>query len=274
MPRNTLSKLVEQPTVLPIKPLRFRSIWISDIHLGIRDCKAEFLLDFLESTESQYLYLVGDIIDLWNLKNGWYWPQSHNHVLRKILKKAERNTKVIYIPGNHDEVFRDYCGIAFGGINIVQDAIHTMADGRRFLVMHGDEFDIVMQNKRWLAIIGDKAYGNLLTLNRWFNNLRKKFGFSYWSVSAYLKHKVKNAVSYISNFEQASAYAARRRNVDGLICGHIHKATIEQIDSILYCNDGDWVESCTALVEHHDGRLEIIHWADQSQVQILAGVAS
>lgn len=254
------------PNVLPMKPWRFRSIWISDVHLGMRDCKAEFLLDFLDSTESQYLYLVGDIIDLWNMKNGWYWPKSHNNVLRKILKKAGNNTRVIFIPGNHDEVFRDYCGISFGGIEIMQDAIHVAADGRKFLVLHGDEFDLVTQNRRWLAIIGDKAYDKLLVVNRWFNNLRRRFGFPYWSVSAYLKHKVKNAVSYISNFEQVSAYEARRRDVDGLICGHIHKATIENIGDIVYCNDGDWVESCTALVEYHDGSLGIVHWADEGKI--------
>lgn len=250
---------------LSMRPLRYRSIWISDVHLGLRDCKAEFLLDFLKATECQYLYLVGDIIDFWNLKKGWYWPQPHNNVIQKILRKARHGTRVCYIAGNHDEFFRDFIGITFGDIQILDEAIHETADGRRFLIIHGDEFDNVVKHNKWLAMLGDRAYGLLLAINRWFNHARRRLGFPYWSLAAYLKHKVKNAVNYISSFEQALVHEARRHNVDGLICGHIHKAAIETIDGVLYCNDGDWVESCTALVEHHDGSLEIVHWADQSR---------
>ena len=245
-------------------PLRFRSIWISDVHLGIRACKAEFLLDFLSYTESKYLYLVGDIIDLWNMKKGWHWPRLHNSVIRKILGKAKNGTDVIYIPGNHDELFREYVEHAFGDVAIMAEAIHETADGRRLLVLHGDEFDGVVKYSRWIAVIGSRAYDFLLAMNRWVNFFRRKFGFPYWSLAAYLKHKVKNAVNFISNFEQAVAYEAGRRGVDGLVCGHIHKPTMEEINGVLYCNDGDWVESCTALVEHHDGSLAIIRWADES----------
>jgi UDP-2,3-diacylglucosamine pyrophosphatase LpxH len=244
--------------------LRFRSIWISDVHLGTRACKAEYLLDFLNHTESDQLYLVGDIIDHWNMRNGWYWPQSHNAVVRKVLGKAQNGTEVVYVPGNHDELFRDYVGFPFGGVSIMSEAIHETADGRRFLILHGDEFDSVVKHNRWLAMIGCGAYDVLLAANRYVNYFRRKFGFPYWSLSAYLKHKVKNAVNYISNFEKAVAHEAAKREVDGLICGHIHKAAIEDMNGVLYCNDGDWVESCTALVERMDGTLAIIHWADES----------
>ncbi len=247
-----------------MNPLRFRSIWISDVHLGTRACKADYLLDFLQRTESTYLYLVGDMIDFWNLKNGWYWPAAHNRVVQAILEKAATGTQVTYVPGNHDELFRDHTGFVLGGVVNASDTIHTTADGRRFLVIHGDEFDQIVKHSRWVAKLGSDIYDFLLWANRWVNYLRRKFGFSYWSLAAYLKHKVKNAVNFISQFEQALAYEARRRRVNGVICGHIHRATIEQINGVLYCNDGDWVESCTALVERHDGRLAIIHWADES----------
>ena len=241
---------------------RVRAIWISDTHLGTRACKADYLLDFLQRTESTYLYLVGDIIDFWSLKGRWYWPASHNQVLRAILAKAARGTRVIYVPGNHDELFRDHIGTVFAGVHVATDYIHTTVDGRRFLVMHGDEFDGVVKHSKLVAKIGSDMYDCLLWSNRWINLARRKLGFPYWSLAAYLKHKVKNAVNFISNFEQAVAYEARRRQVHGVVCGHIHRATIEQINGVLYCNDGDWVESCTALVEHHNGRLALIHWAD------------
>jgi UDP-2,3-diacylglucosamine pyrophosphatase LpxH len=244
--------------------LSFRSIWISDVHLGTRACKAEYLLDFLKHTDSQFLYLVGDIIDHWSMRNGWYWPQSHNNVIQKILRKARKGTKVTYVPGNHDELFRDFVGFHFGDVAVEQEVIHETADGRRFLVLHGDEFDGVVKHNKWLAHIGSWAYDVLLALNRYLHWARRRFGAPYWSLSAYLKHKVKNAVNYIGNFEAAVAHEASRHQVDGMICGHIHKAAIEQIGGLLYCNDGDWVESCTALVEHHDGSLAIIHWADES----------
>lgn len=248
----------------PMEALRFRSIWISDVHLGTRSCKAEYLLDFLRHTESKHLFLVGDVIDIWNLKSGWYWPPMHNQVIQTVMEKAARGTKVTFVPGNHDELFRDHIGRVFGGIRVVADAIHETADGRRLLIMHGDEFDNIVKYSKWLAIIGGWIYEALLQANRAVNLVRRKLGFPYWSLAAYLKHKVKNAVNFISHFEQVLVHEARKRDVDGVVCGHIHKATIEEYDGVLYCNDGDWVESCTALVEHHDGSLAIVHWADES----------
>ncbi len=227
------------------------------------------LLNFLRRTESEYLYLVGDIFDLWRLKKTWYWRQAHNDVVQKLLRKARKGTRVIYIPGNHDEHFRDFARHRFGRVVVLKEAFHTTADGRRFLVIHGDQFDGVVKYARWLAILGDTAYNSVLKVNTGFNIIRRKLGFSYWSLSAYLKHKVKNAVEYISNYEHAVVAEARRRRADGVICGHIHTAEIRTIDGIVYCNDGDWVESCTALVEHDDGRLEILWWADLSAAPLL-----
>lgn len=248
--------------VLAATDCRFRSIWISDIHLGTRGCNAELLLDFLRRTESDYLYLVGDIVDVWRMRRSWYWHQMHNDVIQKILRKARKGTRVIYVPGNHDESFRDFAGHRFGRVAILPETIHTAADGRRYLVLHGDKFDGVVKYAKWLAVIGDRAYTAALALNLWFNVLRRRLGFPYWSLSAYLKHKVKNAVEYISSYEKAVVAEARRRGTDGVICGHIHTADIRQMDGILYCNGGDWVESCTALVEHADGRLEILRWTE------------
>lgn len=239
----------------------YRSIWISDVHLGTRGCQADLLLDFLRCHESEYLYLVGDIVDGWWLKRSWYWPQAHNDVVQKLLRRARKGAKVFYIPGNHDEAFREYIGLNFGGVAVVEDAVHTTADGRRLLVIHGDQFDAVVKYAKWLAHLGDGAYTALLGINTWFNYVRRKLGFTYWSLSAYLKHRVKNAVEYIGDYEKALAEEARRRNVDGVICGHIHSAEMRPMEGVLYCNDGDWVESCTALVEHESGELEIINWA-------------
>ena len=239
---------------------RYRTIWISDVHLGTAGCKADFLLDFLKCTESDTLYLVGDIIDGWQLKKGWIWRQSHNDVVQKILRKARKGTRVIYVPGNHDEFARGYVEHAFGGIDVVYEATHITADGKRLLVTHGDLFDGVIQQAKWLAHLGDSLYTLILALNHWFNRVRVRLGFGYWSLSQYLKHKVKNAVSFISDFEHALVNEARRRGFDGVVCGHIHKAEIRMIDGVLYCNDGDWVESLTALVEDHAGRLEIVEW--------------
>ncbi|HJQ58199.1 MAG TPA: UDP-2,3-diacylglucosamine diphosphatase [Vineibacter sp.] len=247
---------------LPSVPRRWRTIYLSDIHLGTRGCQAELLLDFLRHIDSDYLYLVGDIVDGWRLKRWWYWPQSHNDVVQKILRKARKGTRVVYVPGNHDEAARDYCGLLFGGVEVCAEAIHETADGRRLLVLHGDVFDTVVRHARWLAILGDWAYGLALKLNTVFNTARRRLGLPYWSLSAYLKHKVKNAVEYIGRFEDAVAAEARRRGVDGVVCGHIHHAEIRTIDGVLYCNDGDWVESCTALVEDHAGRMTILHWAE------------
>jgi UDP-2,3-diacylglucosamine pyrophosphatase LpxH len=241
--------------------LRYRSVFISDVHLGTRGCQAELLLDFIRHMACEKLYLVGDILDGWKLKGGWWWPQAHNDVVQKLLRMARKGVAVTYIPGNHDEVVREFCGVHFGGVVVAKDAIHVTADGRRFLVTHGDEFDGVVQYARWLAILGDVAYRTVLMLNTLLNGVRRRLGFGYWSFSAFLKVKVKNTLQFIENYELAVADEARRRGVDGVICGHIHKAEMRQITDITYVNDGDWVESCTALVEHFDGRLEILHWA-------------
>lgn len=246
-------------------PRRYRAIWISDIHLGTRGCNADLLLDFLKHTESDFLYLVGDILDGWRLQRTWYWHQSHNDVIQKLLRKARKGTRIIYIPGNHDENFRDLARHRFGRVVIQNHAVHVTANGRRLLVLHGDQFDGVVRHARWLAFAGDRAYQAALAVNTAFNWLRRKLGFRYWSLSAHLKHKVKKAVEYISRFEDAVVAEARRRGADGIVCGHIHTAEMRTIDGILYCNDGDWVESCTALVEHASGRLEILHWTDRHE---------
>jgi UDP-2,3-diacylglucosamine pyrophosphatase LpxH len=240
----------------------YRTIFLSDIHLGTRGCKADFLLDFLRWNESEMLFLVGDIVDGWRMRRSWYWTQSHNDVIQKILRKARKGTKVTYIPGNHDEWLREYTQIELGGIKVIDEAVHITADGRRLLVIHGDAYDGVVKYARWLALLGDWAYNLMIWFNTHFNHLRRRLGYPYWSLSAYLKGKVKNAVVYVGNFADAVSDEARSRGVDGVVCGHIHKAEIRQLGDILYCNDGDWVESCTALVEHWDGRLEIIDWIE------------
>ena len=239
-------------------PRNFRTLWISDVHLGTRGCQAEALLAFLRSVEFETLYLVGDIVDGWRLKRGWYWPAAHSELVQEVLGRAQRGATVIFVPGNHDECARDYLGMVVGGIRIEGEVIHETADGRRLWVTHGDEFDGVMRYAKWLAFLGDTAYQVALTSNRWFNLVRRRLGLPYWSLSAYLKHKVKNAVQFISNFENMLADEARKRGVDGVVCGHIHHAEMREISGVLYCNDGDWVESCTALAEHIDGRLEIV----------------
>lgn len=240
----------------------YRAIWISDTHLGTTGCQAERLLDFLRATESTYLFLVGDIIDGWQLRRRWYWHQSHNDVVQKILRKARKGTEVVYIPGNHDEAFREFLDVGFGGIAIRAEAVHETAAGVRLLITHGDMFDAVVQHAKWLAYLGDWLYTLTLHLNRHYNAIRARLGLPYWSLAQFLKHKVKNAVSFVTAFETALAGEARKRGFDGVVCGHIHKAEIRDIDGILYCNDGDWVESLTALVESHDGALSIVHWTD------------
>ncbi|WP_179401776.1 UDP-2,3-diacylglucosamine diphosphatase [Burkholderia guangdongensis] len=239
---------------------RYRTIWLSDIHLGTSGCQAPYLLDFLRHNESEYLYLVGDIIDGWQLKKGWYWPQAHNDVVQKILRKARKGTQVVYIPGNHDEGARQFCDLAFGDIQVRGEAFHTTLAGQRLWIVHGDLFDGVIQHAKWLAYLGDTLYTLILVLNRWFNRIRNRLGFQYWSLSQYLKHQVKNAVNFISQFETVMTDEARRRGCDGVVCGHIHKAEIRDIDGVLYCNDGDWVESLSALVETMEGELKIVYW--------------
>ncbi len=242
---------------------RFRSVWISDIHLGTRGCNAALLIDFFDHVDCDTMYLVGDIIDGWQLKKRHYWPAEHNDIIWRVLKRARRGTRVIYIPGNHDEMMRPFCGLDFGGVAIERDAIHITADGRRLLVLHGDEFDAVMLAHRWLAVVGDTAYTLLLRLNTAINRLRARMGLPYWSLSMIAKHRVKNAVQFISQYEDIVANAAKAHGADGVVCGHIHSAEHRMISGVDYYNDGDWVEGCTALVEHADGRMEILHWADE-----------
>lgn len=242
--------------------LRFRTIWISDVHLGTTGCQAERLLEFLRATESDTLYLVGDIIDGWQLKRRWYWEQSHNNVVQTVLKKAKKGTNVIFVPGNHDEVIRQFIDLDFGGIKIRDELVHVTADGRRMLVLHGDRFDGVIACAKWLAYVGDSLYTMILKFNQWFNSWRARAGLPYWSLSQYLKSKVKNAVNYISSFEDALADEARKRGLDGVICGHIHKPEIRDIGGVTYCNDGDWVESLSALVEEPSGELRLVTWQE------------
>ncbi|MFA7586985.1 MAG: UDP-2,3-diacylglucosamine diphosphatase [Novosphingobium sp.] len=243
---------------------RYRTVWISDLHLGTRGCNAVMLLDFLRSIECQTLYLVGDIIDGWRLRKGWYWPDAHNEVIRCLLKMAYCGTRVVFVVGNHDEMLRDYAGLTFGGVELKLEAIHETADGRRLLVVHGDSFDGVVLYARWLAFLGDKAYEVLLRANVVFNAVRRRLKMPYWSLSQHIKRKVKNAVQYISNFEEAVAREAQERGMDGVVCGHIHTAEIRQIGNITYFNDGDWVESCTALTEDAHGHIAIIDWTRES----------
>jgi len=264
-----MNSLRDMPLELPADAAtrHYRAIWISDIHLGTSGCQAECLLDFLRHFESDRLYLVGDILDGWQLRKGWYWPQAHNDVVQKVMLKARKGTHVVYNAGNHDEMVRQFIGMHFGDIEIADEAVHTLLDGRKLWVVHGDLFDGVMQHARWLALLGDTAYTIILKLNRWFNAVRHRLGFSYWSLSQYLKQKVKKAVNFITAFEEAVIDEARRRVYQGVVCGHIHKAEMREINGMLYCNDGDWVESMTALVETLDGELQLIHWPHRGTVK-------
>jgi len=245
----------------------FRTIWISDVHLGTKGCNADMLIDFLDNTDSELLFLVGDIIDGWQLRRQWYWPQTHNDVVQKLLRKARKGTRVIFVPGNHDEFARRYVNLNFGGVVVAEDWVHETADGRKLWIIHGDLFDGVIQCAKWLAYVGDNLYEFTLKLNRHLNTLRARLGLPYWSLSKYLKLKVKRAVNYVGDFESAVAREARKRGLQGVVCGHIHHAELREIDGILYANDGDWVESLSALAEHADGRLEILHWAEHMPVQ-------
>jgi UDP-2,3-diacylglucosamine pyrophosphatase LpxH len=241
---------------------RVRAIFLSDVHLGTRACQADRLLEFLKAYESDYLFLVGDILDLWSMqRRGVHWPAAQNTVLQKILKRARHHAQVIFIPGNHDEAAREHVGTSFGNIRVLMDYVHTAADGRRYLLLHGDEFDQVTRYHRWIAILGDSAYTVLVRLNALLSRLRRTLGIpGYWSLAGYAKRKVKKAVGFVFDFEQSVARHARERGVDGVICGHIHAATIRELQGITYLNCGDWVDSCTAIVEHADGRMELIQW--------------
>ncbi|MEZ5850100.1 MAG: UDP-2,3-diacylglucosamine diphosphatase [Hyphomicrobiaceae bacterium] len=238
----------------------YRSIFISDVHLGTRAAQVEALLDFLRWVEADTIYLVGDIVDFWRVRRGPHWPQSHNDVIQKLLRKVRKGSRIVFVPGNHDETLRDYCGMHFGGVEIMRNAVHITARGKRYVVMHGDEFDVVVRSAKWLAVLGDVGYETALRLNHPLNWLRRHMGLGYWSLSAYLKSRVKQAVSFIGAYEEAVAEEARRHAADGIICGHIHSAADKTIGNVHYLNCGDWVESCTAIVEDASGALRLIHW--------------
>jgi UDP-2,3-diacylglucosamine pyrophosphatase LpxH len=254
------------PQTPAVSKTRLHALFVSDAHLGTRGCQAALLLDFLHRHEAETIYLVGDIIDGWRLRRGWFWPAAHNEVAQYFLEQARGGVRLVYLPGNHDEFLRDYEGLNFAGVEVCETAVHEALDGGRFLVIHGDQFDVVVRHSRWLALLGDWAYTAALGLNTYLNLVRRRLGFPYWSLSAWAKLKVKNAVSFIGRFEEALSREARERAVDGVICGHIHHAAIHSDFGLRYMNCGDWVESCTALAEHTDGRWEIIRWAErQSQ---------
>lgn len=238
----------------------YRTLFLSDIHLGTRGCQAELLLDFMRFNDAETIYLVGDIVDAWRLRRSWYWSQAHNDVVQKLLRKGRKGARIVYLPGNHDEFLRNYLGTHFGGVEVVDTCIHDTVDGRRLLVIHGDQFDVVVRHAKWLAFLGDWAYEAALGVNTVLNKVRRFLGFPYWSLSAWAKLKVKNAVNFIGAFEQALSGEARRQGADGVVCGHIHHAAMRDIGGVAYINTGDWVESCTAVAEHHDGRLEILRW--------------
>ena len=240
----------------------YKTLFISDVHLGSKGCQAHLLLDFLKHNRADTIYLVGDIIDGWRLKKNWYWPQEHNDVVQKLLRASRKGTKVVYLPGNHDEFLRDYLGTQFGEVIIEDQIIHKTADNRRFLVIHGDQFDVVVRHHKWLAVLGDGAYVFAIKVNTILNKIRRKFGLSYWSLSAWAKMKVKSAVNFVGEFEKALCVEADRNQVDGVICGHIHHAVMHSDYGIEYVNTGDWVESCTAVGELEDGTLEIINWTE------------
>jgi UDP-2,3-diacylglucosamine pyrophosphatase LpxH len=251
--------------VQPADPRHYRALFISDVHLGTKGCQAERLLEFLRDHDADVIYLVGDIVDGWQLKSGWYWPQPHNDVLQKLLRRARKGARLVYIPGNHDEFLRGYFGIHFGGIEVVVDTVHEATDGKRYLVTHGDRFDMVVKHARWLAPLGDHAYALSVLTNKAANWVRRRFGLSAWSLSKWAKLKVKNAVNYTGEFELALAAQARRQHYDGVICGHIHHPAIRDIGGVRYVNCGDWVESCTVVAEQQNGELEILSFAQSAQ---------
>ncbi len=243
--------------------LQMRTVWLSDIHLGYKDCKATYLLDFLQRVQCETLYLLGDVVDFWALRRQLCWPAAHYDVLRRIFDMARNGTRVVYVPGNHDETMRDYIGHCLGPVEILRETLHVTADGRSLLLFHGDCLDGHIRLGPVARLFGDAAYDALLFVNRWTNRLRRRLGLDYWSLAAYLKTRVRNAREAIEIFEHAAVAEARRRGLDGVVCGHIHKAEMRMVDGLLYCNDGDWVESCTALVEDASGRLDILHWSEQ-----------
>ena len=269
---NSLAPIMVRPplhaaeaAVMAQEPTRrFRTIWICDAHLGWRASQAARLLDFLKRHDADQWYLVGDMLDGWMLKRGWFWPQSHNDIVQKLLRKVRKGAQVVYIPGNHDDFLRNFMHMQFGGITVLPDALHTTADGRKLWVLHGDEYDSIVHYAPWLAFLGNNGYDAMILIGHGLNRLRRWFNRPDWSLSAYVKQRVKNIVKFVTDYEQVLAREARKRGADGIVCGHIHKAEIKQFADIAYYNVGDWVESCTALVEHDDGRLEIIRWRDSA----------
>jgi len=244
--------------------VNIHAVWLSDIHLGYKDCKAKFLLEFLDSIETSHLYLVGDIVDVWSLSRQFHWPAEHNQVVRKLIKMAREGVHVTYIPGNHDSTFREYCGEAFGAIKIARQAVHTTRLGKRLLILHGDEFDEAIRFSKFNKIAGDTAYDFLLFVTRWNNYIRNRLGYGYWSLATYIKSRLANAAQVIEIFEQTALNKARAEGYDGIVCGHIHHPNVIEREGIVYCNDGDWVENCTTLVEKNDGVLEVWHWSDKN----------
>lgn len=242
--------------------IHVRSAFISDIHLGSRECRADLVLDFLHHVQMDQLFLVGDIVDIWSMRRSFYWPQMHNDVLRTILGKTKRGTRVVYVPGNHDEQLREFSGASFGNLEIHRQYVHTTLRDLKLLITHGDEFDGAVKCSRWLAWLGSELYDVTLGANRLMNALRRRLGYPYWSLAGYLKSRVGTAAKYVQQFERAAAHAARRHGVDGIVCGHIHRPEIIDLDGMLYCNDGDWVDSCSALIEDRSGELELWHWND------------
>lgn len=248
------------------KTTHYPAVFISDIHLGCKDCKADYLLDFLAHIQCDTLYLVGDIIDLWSMKRRFFWHSSHYHVLQALQEKVKAGTRVIYVPGNHDETFRKYDKELLMGVEVHRQFVHTTGNGKRFVILHGDDFDSATRYSKLISIIGDAAYDFLLFLNRWHNRVRRLFGGRYWSLAAWLKSRVHKAQQAITAFEDAAIHEAKRRGYDGIVCGHIHQPKLRVSDGIIYCNDGDWIESCSALVENHQGRIELLHWSDTQHV--------
>ena len=273
LPFNQAPEWMSDPACEELHPhsidrIHHRSIWVSDVHLGTSSAKAKMLCDFLKYNSCDTLYLVGDIIDGWSMKKRAYWPQEHVNVIRRILSRSKTGTKVVYITGNHDEFLRRYSGMSFGNIHLVDEYVHHSPDGKKYWVVHGDAFDAVVFNKKWLVVIGDTAYDSMLKVNVWFNRARSALGMEQWSLSSYLKNKVRNAFSIITNYETTLVNECKKRGLDGVICGHIHHPESKDVDGVLYGNCGDWVESCSALVEDKQGHIEIVQWHKQTQAGV------
>ena len=252
---------------LPTRPRRYRALFLSDMHLGSRGCQGDRLADFLRNHEAETIYLVGDIVDGWRLGSKWYWPSTHNEIVQILLRAARRGVRIVYIPGNHDAFLRDFYGTHFGGIEVVEQTVHVAADGCRYLVIHGDTFDAALKHTQRLAFLGGSAMRATTAVNAGLNFARRLLGLSHWSLSQWAKLKVKSATNYLSDYEQGLAALARRHHVDGVICGHVHHATIHEDLGVRYINCGDWIESCTAVAEHGNGSFEIVTWHDRGTRQ-------